>query len=165
MSETDHTLDANRRAAPAYRGRGLAPSPSRRLIVITCMDVRIAVLPTLGLDLGEAHILRNAGAAVTDDVIRSVALSMNQLGTREIMLIAHTRCGLQGGPDRAIHDQLRDRHGPSDHDAMPLHTFTDLEAHVRDGLARLKTHPWLADQASARGFVFDIESGLLREVV
>ncbi len=119
--------------------------PRRKLAVLTCMDVRIEPLSLLGLEVGDAHVIRNAGGLVTDDALRSLSISQRALGTEEIVLVMHEDCGLQGAPSA-------------------IGGFEDLEATLRDGMERLRTSEELTARDRIRGFIFDPETGALREV-
>src|SRR5437763_1819899 len=140
----------------------LSPSPRKHLAILTCMDTRLT-LSALGLNEGDAHIVRNAGAVVTEDAIRSLLVSHHLLGTREFMIIGHTDCGLSKATDEELTQQLRARFGPS-RAAVQFHAFSDVEAHVREQFKKLRAHPWLAPEVVIRAFVFDVESGRLREL-
>ena len=132
------------------------------MAVVTCMDARIVPLRALGLEEGDAHIIRNAGGVVTDDVVRSLTLSQRKLGTTEVMLVMHTKCGLHGLSDAEFRDEVQ-----ADAGLRPQWEtggFPFLEQAVRDGVARLRTDPFLAHKTAIRGFVYDVETGLLREV-
>jgi carbonic anhydrase len=140
---------------------GLDPRPSRRVAVLTCMDTRIDPFPMLGLARGDAHIIRNAGGLVTDDAIRSLSISQRLLGTEEIVVIMHEDCGLHGASEDEFGRALvADGVLPS----WRLGAFGDIEATLRDGLARLRSSPELPARDQVRGFVFDPETGALREV-
>jgi carbonic anhydrase len=139
----------------------VSAEPKRKLAVVTCMDARIDVYRLLDLQLGDAHVIRNAGGLVTDDALRSLALSQALLGTREVMVIQHTRCGLNGDED-----ELRERVAAATgaEPPSPLGAFSDLEESVRRQLDMLRSTPHLVDYESLRGFVYDVETGELREV-
>jgi carbonic anhydrase len=130
--------------------------------VIACMDARLDVHAILGLDIGEAHIIRNAGGVVTDDAIRSLAISQRLLGTEEIILIHHTECGMLTFSDDEFREQIQ-----SDTGIKPPwspESFTDLDADVRSSIGRIRTSPFIPHRDSVRGFVYDVKSGRLREV-
>ena len=139
----------------------MSAEPARKLAVVTCMDARIDVYRLLGLELGDAHVIRNAGGLVTDDALRSLALSQSLLGTRDVMVIQHTGCGLQGDEEemRARVVEATGADPPS-----PLGAFADVEESVRRQLETLRSTPYLVEGGMARGYVYDIESGDLREV-
>jgi carbonic anhydrase len=136
--------------------------PSLRLAVVTCMDSRLNVFQALGLGDGEAHVLRNAGGVITDDVIRSLAISQRRLGTREVMLIHHTRCGMQTITDDGFRAELQQATGVAP--AFAIESFTDLDADVRQSILRVRRSPFLEHRDLVRGFVYDVDSHLLREI-
>ena len=143
-------------------GKDLPARPAKRLAVITCMDARLDPNRILGLELGDAHVIRNAGGVVTDDEIRSLAISQRLLGTSDIILIHHTDCGMLKFTDEEFRDQLERETGqrPDWH----TETFSDLDENVRRSIARVKGNPFVPNTDSVRGFVYEVESGRLREV-
>lgn len=147
--------------ASEYAGGGLSAPPQLRLAIVTCMDARIDPVAIFGLEPGDAHVLRNAGGLVTDDVLRSLALSQALLGTRDVLVMQHTKCGVQG-------DEHQMRRGVADaagaEPPWPLGGFSDLEESVRAGVDAVRSSPALVEGVTVRGFVFDIETGRLREV-
>jgi len=161
MTATDEFLANNERYAASYRG-GLPLPPSKQVAVVACMDARLNVYGILGLGDGEAHVIRNAGGVVTDDEIRSLAISQRLLGTREIVLIHHTECGMLTFTDDAFKQSLQDETGikPS----WAVEAFADLDEDVRQSIARIRSSPFIPHKDSVRGFVFDVTSGKLREV-
>jgi carbonic anhydrase len=139
---------------------GMDPRPRMRMAVLTCMDVRVDIYTMLGLQRGDAHIIRNAGGLVTDDAVRSLSASQRLLGTREVLVIMHECCGLQGASEEEFEQQLAaDGAQPS----WRLGAFEDLEATLRASVVRLREAPELTVRDAIRGFVFDPDSGLLRE--
>src|SRR5258708_23556960 len=136
--------------------------PSRRLAIDTCMDSRLDVFAALGLGAGEAHILRNAGGVITDDVIRSLAVSQRRLGTRAVMLIHHTDCGMQSLTDDGFRAELQQATGVAP--AFAIESFTDLDADVRQSLLRVRRSPFLLHTDLVRGFVYDVDTHRLREI-
>ena len=136
--------------------------PQRRLAIVTCMDSRLDVFAALGLDHGEAHILRNAGGVITDDVIRSLAVSQRRLGTRAVMLIHHTDCGMQTLTDDGFRAELQEASGVAP--AFAIESFSDLDADVRQSLLRVRRSPFLLHRDHVRGFVYDVDTHVLREV-
>jgi len=142
---------------------GLAVPPALHTVVLTCMDSRLDVFAALGLGDGEAHVLRNAGGVITDDVIRSLALSQRKLGTREVMLIHHDDCGLQKVSDDGFREELREATGVTP--AFAIESFTDVEADVRQSILRVQRSDFLLYRDSVRGFVYDVDTHALREVV
>ncbi len=166
-SATDVMLQcaANFAAARRTGGEPIRARPARPatgVAVLACMDARLDVNTLLGLDEGDAHILRNAGGVVTDDMIRSLAVSQHQLGTTEIILLHHTQCGMMTVTDDGFREQLFERTGFRP--PWPVHAFCDLEVDVRTSVARLRASPFLAASTSVRGFIYDVVSGVLREV-
>jgi carbonic anhydrase len=162
VRHVDRLLAANRAFAGRLDRPHLDVRPSLRLAVVTCMDSRIDVFAALGLKDGEAHILRNAGGAVTDDVIRSLAISQRRLGTEEIVLIQHTDCGMQHVTDDGFRRELQDATGIAPEFA--IESFTDLDANIRQSIARLRNSPFLRHSDRIAGFVYDVDSGLRRRV-
>lgn len=161
MSVTDEYLQNNRGYAAGFTGPLPLP-PSRHLAVVACMDARLDVYRILGLAAGEAHVIRNAGGVVTDDEIRSLAISQRLLGTREIILIHHTDCGMLTFTDDAFKRGIQDETGIKPEWAAEA--FDDLDADVRQSIARIAANPFIPYRDAVRGFVFDVATGLLREV-
>ena len=140
---------------------GLSPRPGRKVAVLTCMDTRIDPLAMLGLKRGDAHIIRNAGGLVTDDALRSLSASQRVLGTEEIVLVMHEGCGLCGASDDEFARTLAEE---GVHPSWRLGGFDNLETALRDGLMRLRSAPELPARDQIRGFIFDPETGSLREI-
>jgi carbonic anhydrase len=163
MSAREEVLEANARYAEQFGLRTLPGPPVRRLAVVTCMDSRLDPAGFLGLEPGDAHVIRNAGAVVTEDVIRCLVLSTWLMDIREVLVIAHTRCRLLGGSNEAIRKELADR-GGIDAGAMEFHPFPDLDENVRTGLRRIAESPLLPDSLALGGFVYDVETGTVRTV-
>jgi len=161
MSTTDEYLANNARYAETFTGPLPLP-PSRQLAVVACMDARLNVYALLGLQDGEAHVIRNAGGVVTDDEIRSLAISQRLLGTREIILIHHTDCGMLTFTDDAFKRAVQDETGIKP--PWAPESFTDLDEDVRQSIARITASPFVVHTDAVRGFVFDVATGLLREV-
>jgi carbonic anhydrase len=130
--------------------------------VVACMDARLNVHGMLGLQEGDAHVIRNAGGVITDDEIRSLAISQRLLGTREVILIHHTDCGMLTFSDDELKQQIQDDVGIKPH--FPMESFTDLENDVRQSIARIQASPFIPHKDSVRGFVYEVETGRLREV-
>jgi carbonic anhydrase len=162
MSTIDQLLEKNPSRAAGLAGRRLEVEPSRRLAVLTCMDCRLDVFAALGLGLGEAHVLRNAGGVVTDDMIRSLAISQRRLGTREVMLIHHSDCGMQRVGEDEFRRELLEETGLAP--AFAIESFDDLEADVRQSIQRVRSSPFIPHRDAVRGFVYDVDSHRLREV-
>jgi carbonic anhydrase len=158
----DELLANNREFAGSLEDRHLDVRPSRRLAVVTCMDSRLDVFAALGLGDGEAHVLRNAGGVITDDVIRSLAVSQRRLGTREVMLIHHTDCGMQTLSDDGFRAELQQATGVAP--AWAIESFDDVEADARQSILRVRRSAFLPHREAVRGFVYDVDSHRLREV-
>ena len=141
---------------------GLSPRPRRQVAVLACMDTRIDLFPMLGLARGDAHIIRNAGGLATDDAIRSLSASQRLLGTEEIILIHHTDCGMLTFTDDAFKRSVQDDVGIKPEWAAEA--FDDLDEDVRQSIARIKTSPFIPRTDAVRGFVYDVNTGKLREV-
>ena len=161
MSVTDELLAANEKYAQTHSGP-LPMPPSRGVAVVACMDARLDVNRLLGLEPGEAHVIRNAGGVVTDDVVRSLTISQRLLGTREIVLIHHTDCGMLTFTDDSFKADIHAETGikPS----WAAEAFDDLAADVRQCLARIRSNPFIPHTEAVRGFVFDVATGRLEEV-
>jgi len=162
MSVTDEYLANNERYAAGFSGP-LPMPPARQLAVVACMDARLNVYAILGLAEGEAHVIRNAGGVVTDDEIRSLAISQRLLGTREIILIHHTDCGMLTFTDDGFKAAIEEETGIKP--PWAAEAFSDLDEDVRQSVNRIKASPFIPHKDSVRGFVFDVSTGKLREVV
>ena len=163
-AEYARLLAENRRYTEAFDRSALTAAPLSKLVIVACMDARLDVEETLGLRTGDAHIIRNAGGLVTDDVIRSLIVSMELLGTEEIVLIEHTKCGLHGVDEDALRERVAERRGTSpDAVRIAFGGFTDLEENVRRQVAILREHPYLR-RVPVHGLVFDVSTGRLHEV-
>jgi len=161
MSVTDDYLANNARYAESFTGP-LPMPPSRQVAVVACMDARLNVYAILGLADGEAHVIRNAGGVVTDDEIRSLAISQRLLGTSEIILIHHTDCGMLTFTDDAFKRSIQDETGIKP--PWSAEAFADVEEDVRQSVARIKASPFVPHTDAVRGFVFDVATGKLGEV-
>ncbi len=161
MSKTDEFLANNRRYAESFGGP-LAMPPAAHTAVVACMDARMNVYGILGLKEGEAHVIRNAGGVVTDDEIRSLAISQRLLGTREIILIHHTDCGMLTFTDDDFRESIEAETGIKP--PWAAEAFSDLDADVRQSIRRITSSPFLPHTDAVRGFVFDVATGLLTEV-
>jgi carbonic anhydrase len=161
MTVTDDLLTHNLAYAATFTGPLPLP-PSKHVAIVACMDARLDVYRAVGLAQGEAHVIRNAGGVVTDDVLRSLAISQRLLGTREIVLVHHTDCGMLTFTDQEFRDGLQAELGIRP--AWSTEAFTDVDADVRSGLRRVLDSPWVSVKDSVRGFVFDVATGRLREV-
>jgi carbonic anhydrase len=162
VNVVDELIANNVAFASALPTRHLDLRPSRRLAIVTCMDSRLDVFAGLRLGDGEAHILRNAGGVITDDVIRSLAVSQRRLGTREVMLIHHTDCGMQALTDDGFRAELQQATGVAP--AFAIESFKDLDADVRQSILRVRRSPFLLHRDVVRGFVYDVDTHLLREI-
>lgn len=158
---TDRLVEANGRYAAAFTDPGMDARPVQRVAVVACMDARLDLHAALGLELGDCHTIRNAGGVVTDDVIRSLTISQRALGTRSVVLIHHTGCGMETLTEEFRHDlELEVGQRP----AWAVESFRDVDQDVRQSIERVRTSPFLLHTEDVRGFVFDVRTGLLREV-
>ncbi len=162
MDVADDLLAKNRLYADTLAERHLDVHPARALAIVTCMDSRLNVFEALGLEDGDAHVLRNAGGVITDDMIRSLAISQRLLGTREVVLIHHTDCGMQRLSDDGFRAELQADTGVAPEFA--IESFTDLDAAVRQSILRVKGSVFLPHRDRVRGFVYDVDTHRLREV-
>ena len=162
MSTTDELLRNAEDYAASFDKGDLPLPPARKLAVLACMDARLNPYAILGLQEGDAHIIRNAGGVVTDDAIRSLAISQRLLGTEEIVLIHHTDCGMLTFSDDEFRGQIQADTGIKP--PWSPESFTDLDADVRSSIGRIKTSPYVPNRDSVRGFVYDVHTGKLREV-
>jgi carbonic anhydrase len=162
MSVTDDLLRNNEAYAEAFDKGDLPLPPAKGVAVVACMDARLNVYGMLGLQEGDAHVIRNAGGVITDDEIRSLAISQRLLGTREIILIHHTDCGMLTFHDDEVKAQIQAETGIKPEFA--LEAFSDLEEDVRQSMARIQANPFILHKDAVRGFVYEVETGRLREV-
>ena len=162
MSVTDELLHNAERYAETFDHADLPLPPAKRIAVLACMDARVNPYGILGLSEGDAHVIRNAGGVVTDDEIRSLAISQRLLGTEEIILIHHTDCGMLTFTDDQLAQKLQDATGETPE--WSAHAFPDLESDVRDSIERIKDSPFIPNKDSVRGFIYEVETGKLREV-
>ena len=162
MSVTDELLQNNVAYAESFEKGDLPLPPARGVAVVACMDARLDVHRILGLEEGDAHVIRNAGGVITDDEIRSLAISQRLLGTTEIVLIHHTDCGMLTFSDDELKQQIHEEVGIKPHFSME--SFSDLEEDVRQSIARIQNSPFVPNKDSVRGFVYEVETGRLREV-
>jgi carbonic anhydrase len=163
MSELPAILEANRRYAAGFAQGDLPMPPARRLAVLTCMDARIDPAKALGLAAGDAHVVRNAGGRASDDALRSLVISQQLLGTREVLVVHHTDCGMLTFTNDQLRERLREHLG-ADASGVDFLPFADLEQSVRDDVAAIRASPLVPDDVAVRGFVYDVRSGRLREV-
>jgi len=162
MSTTDDLIANNAGYAEAFDKADLPMPPAKKVAVIACMDARVNVYGALGLSEGDAHVIRNAGGVVTDDEIRSLAISQRLLGTEEIILIHHTDCGMLTFRDDEFRDAIEKDTGIRP--PWAAEAFADLDGDVRQSIARITASPFIPNKASVRGFVYEVETGKLREV-
>ena len=162
MSTTDELLRNNERYANSFDKGDLPIPPAKRIAIVTCMDARLSPYVMLGLSEGDAHVIRNAGGVITDDEIRSLMISQRLLGTREVMLIHHTDCGMLTFSDEELREQIQQEVGIKPH--FPLESFADLEEDVRQSIKRIEASPFIPHKDSVRGFIYEVETGHLREV-
>jgi carbonic anhydrase len=163
MAITDQLIQANQKYAESFDRGDLPMPPARHVAVVTCMDARLHPEKFLGLDVGDAHVIRNAGGRASDDAIRSLIISSHLLGTNEYIVIHHTDCGMLTFSNQDLQRKLADETGTdaSDIDFLP---FPDLEQSVRDDVNRIKESPFIPQDISVRGFVYDCGTGRLTEV-
>ena len=165
MSVTDEVLKANEAYAKSFTLGNLPMPPARKLAVVACMDARLVVSKILGLKEGEAHVIRNAGGVITEDALRSLLISHHLLGTQEFVIINHTDCGMLTFKDDDLRRKLEKQTGTSVVVPNYFYAFPDLENNVRQQVQKLKAHPWVPKQIPVRGFVYDVKTGRLRQVV
>src|SRR5258706_7195532 len=162
MSVTDELLRNNEIYAKSFTKGDLALPPAKHIAVLACMDARLDVHKILGLQEGDAHVIRNAGGVATDDAIRSLTISQRLLGTKEIILIHHTDCGMLTFTDDEVKGKIESEVGIRPHFA--LEAFCDLEADVKQSIARIEASPFIPNKSSVRGFIYDVKTGRLNEV-
>jgi carbonic anhydrase len=160
VSEVDRIIEANQRWAEQFPGE-LPVRPARGIAVVACMDSRMPLFPLLGLSVGDAHVIRNAGGVITEDTLRSLAISQHVLGTRTVVLVHHTQCGLQATTDTDFADLVERTTGHRP--PWPARAFTDVDEDVRTSLRLVRESPYLLSE-EVRGTVYDVATGLLREV-
>ena len=163
MSAIDEVLARNETFAGGFAQADLQRAPARRVAIVACMDARLDPKDALGLAPGDAHIIRNAGGVITDDAVRSLVISQRKLGTREIMLIHHTDCGMLNLDGDAFAEELSQETGARPE--FEFCGFADLEGSVRESMQKLVDCPFLPHREVIRGFVYEVDSGRLREVV
>jgi len=164
MSIIDEALKANEAYARNFKLGDLAMPPKRKLAIVACMDARLTVEQVLGLNTGDAHIIRNAGGIVTEDAIRSLLISHYLLGTQEFMIINHTDCGMLTFKDADLLERLEREKGVSVLAPSHFHAFENLEPNVRRQIQRVKSHHWVPKEIPVRGFIYDVKTGKLNEV-
>jgi carbonic anhydrase len=164
MSTTEEVLKANEDYARNFRLGHLTIPPARHLAIVACMDARLSVEQFAGLNTGDAHIIRNAGGVVTDDVLRSLLISHYLLGTNEWIIVEHTDCGMLTFKDEDLIARLEKETGVAAHAPSQFYAFTDLESNLRRQLRKIRAHPWVPKEIPVRGFIYDVRSGRLNEV-
>jgi carbonic anhydrase len=165
MTAIDEVLEANQRYAEGFTQGGLpGRPPSRKLAVVACMDCRLHVAKLLDLELGAAHIIRNAGGIVTEDVLRSLIISHHIGGTQEFMIINNTKCGMLTFKDEELAARLQQKTGKAPVAPARFYAFTDLEENVRQQIRKVRSHPWIPEGIPVRGFIYDVDTGRLSEV-
>ncbi len=164
MGAIDDVLEANETYARNFALGHLSSPPVRRLAVVSCMDARLDIPRILGLEPGEAHIIRNVGGIADESAIRSLIISERLLGTREFMFIHHTDCGMLSFRDEELAARLRKETGAAAVAPSRFYAFSDLEEDVREQVQKVKSHPWISKNILIRGFIYDVKTGKLREV-
>lgn len=163
MAITDKLVQANQQFAESFDQGDLPAPPARRVAVVTCMDARLHPEKFLGLDIGDAHVIRNAGGRASDDALRSLIISSQLLGTNEYVVIHHTDCGMLTFSNADLHQKLADEMG-ADASHIDFLPFPNLEQSVRDDVAHIKECRYIPQDISVRGFVYDVKTGKLTEV-
>jgi len=164
MSVIDEVFEVNKKYSEKFKLGYLSIPPSRCLAVVACMDARLTVEDMLGLKTGEAHIIRNAGGIVSEDAIRSLIISHHLLGTREIMIINHTDCGMLTFKDEKLRKNLLKKTRTATVAPLLFHSFTNLFENVRQQMQKILSHPWIPNDLLVRGFIYDVKTGRLEEV-
>jgi carbonic anhydrase len=164
MGSIDEGLKANEAYARSFHLGQLPIPPARKLAVVACMDARLTIEPMLGLQTGDAHIIRNAGGIATEDALRSLLISHYLLGTNEFMVINHTDCGMLTFNDEDLRARLERQSGTASVSPGQFHAFSNLEENVRRQVQKLRSHPWIPKSIAIRGFVYDVKTGRLSEV-
>lgn len=162
MDATTTLIERNQAYAADFDRAGLAAPPALKIAIVTCMDARLHPGRAFGLDLGDAHVIRNAGGVVTDDVIRSLSISQHHLGTTEVMVVHHTQCGMLTFTDEEFARALEQEAG--ERPTWAARTFQDLEQDVLDGVERIRQSPFIPHRDNVRGFVYDVATGQIHEV-
>lgn len=163
MKDIESLISQNKKYAENFTYGNLPPHPSKKIAVVTCMDARIHVIEVLGLKIGEAHIIRNAGGIVTDDALRSLIISHELLGTERVIIINHTECGMATFKDEDLQKRISEKYNLNASD-IKFHSFSDLEENVKNQIKKIRTSVFLSNIASVHGFIYDIKTGKIREV-
>ena len=164
MSVADELLAANEEFARHFKLGDLSVRPKRHVAVLACMDSRILFEMCMGVKLGDAHMIRNAGGIATEDAIRSLIVSHHLLGTQEFVIINHTDCGLLKKNEDELQAELRKKTGTQPDKPLHFHAFDNLEQNVREQIRKVKAHPWIPKEIPVRGFIYDVKTGQLQEV-
>jgi len=164
MSVTDEALKASKKYAKDFASGDLSMPPVLKLAVVACMDARMDIFQILNLKPGDAHVIRNAGGIVSVDAMRSLIISQHLLGTKHVMIINHTNCGMLTFKDDELRADLQQKSGTDTIAPTRFYAFSDLEKNVRQQIQRVKSHPWVSKEITVRGFIYDVDTGGLREV-
>jgi carbonic anhydrase len=164
MTATNEVIRANKEYVRNFSHGTLSAPPARHLAIVSCMDARLTVEQFAGLKTGDAHIIRNAGGVVTEDVIRSLLISHYLLGTAEWIIVEHTDCGMLTFKDEDLLQRLEQETGVVAHSPSHFHSFADLETNLRRQLAKIRAHPWIPSKIPLRGLIYDVGTGRLSEI-
>ena len=164
MNVIDDVLEANHHFAENFSGNDLPTKPAKKLAVVACMDYRIPIAEALGLQNGDAVVIRNAGGIITEDTLRSLLVAHYRLGVTDVMIINHTQCGMTTFGDEELVEFLEKETGHTAVIPAHFHTFSDLEANVRRQFRRLESHVWIPKDLQVRGFIYDVKTGQLTDV-
>ena len=165
MSVLDEVLQANEKFVQTYDPARATTPATYKLAVVACMDYRIPLEQAFGLGPGDAYIIRNAGGVVTEDVIRSLLVAHYKLGVEEVLIVNHTRCGMQTFRDEDLREELRRQCGTDSVAPEQFHAFGDVEDHVRRQIQRIQSHPWMPRHLPVTGSIYDVQTGKLSVVV
>ncbi|MBA2267945.1 MAG: carbonic anhydrase [Nitrosopumilus sp.] len=163
MTDIESIMSQNKKYAENFTEGNLPPHPSKKIAVLTCMDARISINEALGLKIGEAHIIRNAGGIVTDDALRSLIISHELLGTEHIIVINHTNCGMASFRDEDLQKRISEKYNSNASD-IKFHSFSDVEGNTRNQINKIHSSPFLSNITSVRGFIYDVKTGKIKEV-
>ncbi|MGB7922571.1 MAG: carbonic anhydrase [Pyrinomonadaceae bacterium] len=164
MSIVDKALKASESYEKEFTFGKLTVPPTRQLAVVACMDARLDIYQILKLNVGDAHVIRNAGGIVTVDVMRSLFISQYLMDTKHVMIINHTDCGMENFTDEELHERLRRETGKDAVAPDRFYAFNDLERNVLEQILKVKSHPWTPKGVTVRGFIYDVKTGHLHEV-
>lgn len=163
MTQLESIKSQNEKYAKNFKYGNLSIPPSRKIAVVACMDARLNVNELLGLGVGEAHIIRNAGGIATEDAIRSLIISHELLGTEEFIVINHTDCGMLTFTDEELQNKISEKYNSNASD-IQFHSFGDLELNVKNQLEKIRNNPFLVDAVAVSGFVYDVKTGRIKEI-